>query len=232
MTSTTLDELWRVFGWSTNALLTGITPRQDYMQKAIDGGEWIADGLRAALIQLRGDWEFYAVSLGFPNWSKSEEMCWLCCASNIIDRLRWHNFGHDAPWRATRRSHGEYMRTKGDRAPAILRYCVPLTLGGVTVDILHAVDQGFSSHILGNIIVLCIVKRVLGGGNQGESTERLAADLKDWEKQHKTKKIAGGLDLDSPEDRLWVSKTQSQSCGYSAHDVIRITLGPNIPCGR
>ena len=103
MTSTTLDELWRVFGWSTNALLTGITPRQDYMQKAIDGGEWIADGLRAALIQLRGDWEFYAVSLGFPNWSKSEEMCWLCCASNIIDRLRVHNFGHDAPWRDTRR---------------------------------------------------------------------------------------------------------------------------------
>ena len=84
------------------------------------------------------------------------------------------------------------MRTKGDRAPAILRYCVPLTLGGVTVDILHAVDQGFSSHILGNIIVLCIVKRVLGGGNQGESTERLAADLKDWEKQHKTKKNCRG----------------------------------------
>ena len=65
MTSTTLDELWRVFGWSTNALLTGITPRQDYMQKAIDGGEWIADGLRAALIQLRGDSDFYVVSLGF-----------------------------------------------------------------------------------------------------------------------------------------------------------------------
>ena len=65
----TLDRLWHVFAWSMNALLTGITPSEDWDGHPIAGGGlFIANRLRGALVQVRGDWEFYYQVLGFPHW--------------------------------------------------------------------------------------------------------------------------------------------------------------------
>ena len=67
MTQATLPALWKIFGWSCNSLLSGITPQFDWLQQAMTGGEYIAERYRAALVQLRGDWEFYVLfSWGFP----------------------------------------------------------------------------------------------------------------------------------------------------------------------
>ena len=97
MTTATLDVLWRVFAWSMNALLTGITPERDWNQQPIEGGgEYIAGGWRGALVQLRGDWEFYANTLGPETWASAANMRWLCSASNTVAHLLWHNFGPDA----------------------------------------------------------------------------------------------------------------------------------------
>ena len=136
MAPSTLDELFRVFAWSVNVLLTGITPDRDWDGKPLSGGcEYIAAGWRAALVQVRGDWEFYANTLGFPNWATGVNMCWLCAASNTIARLSWTNFGDDAGWRSTRRSHASYSREMEGRGgvPLILKLCIGLTLGCVMV---------------------------------------------------------------------------------------------------
>ena len=100
----TLDALWKMFGWSLNALLTGITPEMNWEDRPCDGAnEFIAEGWRGARIQVRGDWEFYANVLRFPNWATNVNMCWMCQASNIISHLKWQNAGADAGWRSTRR---------------------------------------------------------------------------------------------------------------------------------
>ena len=103
MTEATLDDLWKPFAWSCNVLLGGVTPDTDWNDKPIRGGQqYVAGGFRAALIQLRGDWEFYANALKFENWATNEAMCWLCRASNIIQAMHWTNFAADAAWRDTR----------------------------------------------------------------------------------------------------------------------------------
>ena len=51
------------------------------------------------------------------------------------------------------------------------------------VDVLHCVDLGVAAHVIGNILVLCIAKKVLGGKNIDENTTLLAEDLEAWQKK-------------------------------------------------
>ena len=52
----TLPALLKLFSWSVNALLTGISPELDEDgQPCPGGGKYLADGWRAALCQIRGD---------------------------------------------------------------------------------------------------------------------------------------------------------------------------------
>ena len=78
MTPETLPMLFTVFAWSCNALLTGITPEEDWNQIPLGRGEFIAEKWRASMVQLRGDWEFYANALSFANWATGPRMCWQC----------------------------------------------------------------------------------------------------------------------------------------------------------
>ena len=105
-----MEVLWRVFAWSVNQLLTGITDDVDWEGRPSAGaGEFVAERWCAALVQVRGDWEFYANVLGLPSWSVASNMCWMCAASNSIAHLAWEDFGPDAGWRRTRRTHESYL---------------------------------------------------------------------------------------------------------------------------
>ena len=92
MTGDTLHALWKVFGWSCNSLLRGISPEVDWERRPILGGAYLDGGYRAALVQLRGDWDFSAVNLGLANWAHNIEMCWQCRASNLDKDLLWGIF--------------------------------------------------------------------------------------------------------------------------------------------
>ena len=84
MTDETMAELLRVFCWSTNILLTGITPERNWDDKPYaNAGRFIANGFRGVFMQLRGDWEFYANTLHFPNWANNGNMYWFCGAEGI-----------------------------------------------------------------------------------------------------------------------------------------------------
>ena len=54
MTPATLPMLFTVFAWSCNALLTGITPEEDWNQIPLGRGEFIAERWRASMVHLRG----------------------------------------------------------------------------------------------------------------------------------------------------------------------------------
>ena len=187
MTPTTLDALMQAFAWSMNVLLSGQTPHQDYRGQPIpDGGIDLADGYRAALVQIRGDWEFYVNLFGFPSWNTNARMCPFCRASNTIRGLLWSDFSLDAAWRNTIFDHESYMAYlhANGLAPPILFAAagvIGLRLECVMVDVLHTIDLGFASHIIGNVLwYFFVVCAVLGGTNIEAKIAKCAEDMQEW----------------------------------------------------
>lgn len=217
-TPATLEVLWKVLSWSMNVLLTGITPAEDWEQRAMQGGgEWIAAGWRASLIQIRGDWEFYANTLGFPHWGRDDNMCWMCAATGV-GKLAWRNFAGSAPWRATRRSHRSWLaglRNEGKSTPVLFALILGLSLGCLMVDVLHAVDLGVTAHIVGNVFAFCIRQNVWGAGTIEKNTACLHAEIDSWSKAQKVSaKLQGELKWNRIKTESGFPKIESESSSY------------------
>lgn len=185
MTKRTLDVVWRIIAWSFNAILSGSRPTTSWNGFALrDGGGPLASGWRGALCQIRGDWAFYAEVFGFPQWNSALRMCWMCKASSTIRHLAWTRFGADAGWRETRWTHTsylDYLRGANLVVPALLTAFVGFRLECVMVDVLHTVDQGVASHIIGNVFWLIAVQRLaFGRGSREEIIKRLDKHLRGW----------------------------------------------------
>ena len=153
----TIDRVMTLFAWSMNACLTGIQPATNHLGFEIPGGgkDWIADGYRGILTQIRWDWDLFVQIFSFPRWDGADNMCWMCGASGVKDSpLAFLNCGVDALWRDTRRSHEDYLEellAAGKRPAVLLTEALGLRLECVMVDVLHAVDQGIASHIIANM---------------------------------------------------------------------------------
>ena len=143
-----------------------------------------------AAINLRGDWEFFCQTLDFPTVNGSPCMCWRCRASNDpASGLCWTGEG----WRATNMSHNDYiakLHAEGLPIP-VLFLILTLVLEGCCVDVLHAVDQGISSHIIANVFVEVMLSM---GANQKERVHNLELELRDWERRtESTSRLQGKL---------------------------------------
>ena len=82
-------------------------------------------------------------------------MCYLCRASISDPVLRYTNALSTAGWRSTLRTTSSWaaeLRAAGKDLPVLLSSLVGLQLQHVMIDILHTVDQGVTSHVLGNIM--------------------------------------------------------------------------------
>ena len=89
----------------------------------------------------------------FPKWNQAVNMCWLCEAS-AAGPLAYTNFNADAPWRRTKRTHQSYLaqlEASGKPTPTLFRRVFGLRLECIAIDVLHTVDQGVASHIIGII---------------------------------------------------------------------------------
>jgi len=193
----TLAAIFNVVSWSLNSLLVGRWPSTDEHGAPISkkGGQ-LAGKWKGAFVQIRGDWQFFSQALNFPQWNSSLRMCWLCKASNTLEHLFWTNFNDDAPWLETLWSHESYLADlaeKGEDPPALFSI-TGFRLECVMVDVLHTVDQGIASHIIGNIFV-----EVLGqlGQNRSQRLRVLNDRILDFYKIHKpTSKIQGQLSME------------------------------------
>ena len=106
----TLDEIFRIYTWSMNALATGESPHYDHRgRKLDDGGRNLADGYCGVLAQCRGDWAFYCELFSFPQWNSAERMCWLCRASSTDRTCCFSDCGPHAEWRNTLWDHEGYI---------------------------------------------------------------------------------------------------------------------------
>ena len=189
MTDATLDHALRIFAWSFNTLLGGTTPTLDpFDRPMLGGGDELAGSWRAALCQVRGDWEFYCSCFRFPRWNAAESVCFMCRASSIAGHpLSYTNCLHNAPWRATMwtdESYRAHLLANGLAVPALLRHAIGLRLDCIMPDVLHTIDLGVAAHILGNVLFIFGVWRgVYGGGNYAERVNKLAQNLDAWYKR-------------------------------------------------
>ena len=199
MTGDTLNAMLDILSWSFNVLLNGLAPKSDYYGKSLHGEyEYLADGYRGCLSQVRGDWAFYTEVFKFPQWNGAERMCWQCKASSIIPNLAWSDFSETAGWRATRWTHEAYLssnRARDMMVPVILAKVVGFRLECIMVDVLHTVDLGIAAHIIGNVFwVLVILRSVFGGGAMADKAKLLQQNLTKWYKSNRvTTQLQGTL---------------------------------------
>ena len=62
------------------------------------------------------------------------------------------------------------------------------------IDMLHTCDQGFASHVIGNVMMECIDMKVFPPGPLEQNVEQLQIQMLQWYKDHRvTSKIQGKL---------------------------------------
>jgi hypothetical protein len=193
----TLEAVFHVLAWSLNSLLEGLTPHSDPDGLPLDGGgSPLAGPWKGACIQVRGDWQFYCQAFNFPAWNTNERMCWLCQASNVNSELLWTDFNTGAGWRGSVWSHEGYVADvegRGEELPNIFSIR-GLRLECILVDVLHAVDLGVASLVVGNVL-----NEVLPGlgPNREKQMATLNARLASWYKANKiTSQVRGKLTWD------------------------------------
>ena len=202
MVKSSLDDVLRPFIWSMNILAQGNWPDRDWLGRPMETPRELplASGYKGVLANVRGDWAFYCELCGFPQWNCNDRMCWLCRASGTPGPLCWNKFADDAEWRDTLFTHGSYLRhlrVEGSSLP-VLFGIIGLRLECFTIDVLHAVDQGVTSHLIANVLwIMVVVRACLGGRNQKERVELLIAHLNAWYKDvHCKSKVQGKLNVD------------------------------------
>ena len=202
MLPNTMDEILRIFAWSCNVLLSGVTPHENPYGKAVaGGGQALAGPWRAALCQVRGDWAFFKECFNFPQWNSAVMMCFCCRASSTIPNLAWTNFSPSAGWRDTIWTHDAYLAyllAQGLPVPILLSLVIGLRLESVMIDVLHTVDLGIAAHIIGNILFIYgVLRGVFGGGTYAERAEALGKALSSWYKRTKcASRMQGALTVE------------------------------------
>lgn len=195
----TLAAIWRVFAWSMNTLLSGDMPSHDWQGRPLyRDPEPIADGWRAALVQCRGDWIFFNEAIHAPRHNESENMCWLCSASNAFPQTLWTNFSATAGWRDSRRDHQKFctmLEAKGKPMPEVFRVR-GFKMEFVMIDILHTVDLGVASHVVANIF-LEVMRLGCWGATHKVQLEGLTKDMQEWYKAQKNiSRLQGRLTIE------------------------------------
>ena len=108
----TFDPLFQVFAWSMGCLRNGASPTHRH-----DGSEFSprdrkdrlatrCDLPRAALLQVRGDWEWLCQCFRFRHFSV-ESFCWLCDAT-YTGPNSYLNVSPDAPYRQRMTTHDRF----------------------------------------------------------------------------------------------------------------------------
>ncbi len=159
--------------WSAASLAAGVMPSRRHdgspfagdSHRAARAGQPLA--LRAAFLQIRGDWSQLKTSLGLVGWSgegPSKRICWQCLAGfPEAGAPDWRDPSAQAPWRCTALSHIDFLEDTAVRGAALSKlFGIPgMLLEYVEVDLMHAGDLGILQYVLGNVLFECFGE--LGG---------------------------------------------------------------------
>ena len=149
----TWQPLWDVLAWSLRQMLIGRSPafrhnrmaftRFDQMHR-MEANKEIP---HAALLQLRGDWEWVSQCFRFRS-PGAQSFCWMCEAttSGLYD---YKDFDPHAPHRGTLFDHQTYVLKCGEerQQPSSLFHCPGTEIQHVAVDSMHSGDLGFGLRL-------------------------------------------------------------------------------------
>jgi hypothetical protein len=217
-TDETFHDLLEIVLWSLQCLASGEMPssRHDRSQwtrsdkwRAKHQGETI--GVKAFLVEVRGDWLMMKEVFHLPGWRDNTGCCWLCKATPG-DR---GSMGLDAEWRRDRLSHWELL----ERIMRLGRRLSPLMEApGVKshifkIDWLHAVDQGAGADFLGNLFFL-LWKR-MEGRHKKTRLQALLFWLNTWYQQNNVT-----CRLNTLTEGMIKKRVPHQSCGAKQRNAV------------
>jgi hypothetical protein len=153
----TVDGLLQVYSWSLRCCALGQFPGSRH-----DGSAWKQPEdkaraaranedmkYRAAVLQIRADWDWLKKIYNFPSWATTG-ICWRCGAERRQGDLCFKDTGPDAPWRGQRYSGEQFLRMQRARGMASpLWGCPGLKVEHVVIDWMHCVDLGVGQDCLG-----------------------------------------------------------------------------------
>lgn len=159
----TFSDLLTILRWSFEVLLTGTYPAARH-----DGAPWWpsdaarrskagkALGCKACLVEVRGDWKWFADVFGLPYWNDAGGICWRCKCT----KAQLREVGLDAAWRQLPLSQEELLARCLARGKGISPiFGVPfITSQHFRIDWLHAVDLGVAADFLGNLFFCCCAR--------------------------------------------------------------------------
>ena len=124
---------------------------------AYSGGTRIC---KAALLQVRGDWEFMVQNFRFRSYGNRPKFCWMCAAERSGE-LGMGNFSADALHRETLLTHRSYLEglAAEQQNPSALFRCPGFQLDYCIVDGMHAGDLGTFQDAIGSLFWLEISNR-------------------------------------------------------------------------
>jgi len=190
-TAETLQDIWRVLLWDLQALSAGRKPVRGQERLPLEeqdagdhiGGNW-GRWNRILLMQVKGDWAWYAEALGVWQWNAKGHMCPFCGAHGS-GVLSWKDFSFDAPWRSTCRTHGCFLEALeqskrnnfSNSSECAFKY-EPLLCSApgfrwtmVKLDWMHAADLGVLVHVIGEVWWSLLV-HLAGGGARSQAVLR------------------------------------------------------------
>ena len=202
----TLQEILEVLSWSLGCLAKGLSPSARH-----DGSAWTEQDLqdrcqsgiaipRAALLQVRGDWEWLEQCFRFRSVS-SEAFRWMCNAvQRVPGPLNFHDFSREAAHRHTLITHEAYMEAcvREGSPPSTLFHSPGFRIEHVTVDAMHSADLGTFADAIGSLFWLKITHKPWHRNNKA-GLASLNADLEMYYAAHRDQNLTKLTPLSMPQ---------------------------------
>ena len=153
----TVKSIFQVLSWSLSSLGKGYNPERRHdgrhwlksLDKARAGQAGMPLPFKAALIQIRADWDWYQHWMGAAPWNQNSGMCWMCRAKPN----EWRSMGPKER-EENSLSKAEFLESVQTRDKLI---CPLFNLPGISnhimhPDWMHSMDEGFSQLVAGQIL--------------------------------------------------------------------------------
>lgn len=171
-TGETMAILWRVLVWSLRALYEGRWPATDFRgqpweagsAEAALAGTQLAGGYYGVVFLLKGDWEHFSKTFGYPRHN-SNAPCWLCrCEKGEqSDQRDWPtNFSRTARWKSALVSPAEWRAENAATMHQLFREFAFLSNANIEVDELHCIHLGTSTYFLGSVLYKLVFEMLPG----------------------------------------------------------------------
>ena len=162
----TTQAIFAIIAWSLQILAAGRSPSCRH-----DGSPWTSDDRKhrlsssipiaiAALIQIRGDWEFFESAFHVRSIG-SDLFCWMCQACKSLGRNNYKQFSEQADHRDTLISHSQYVEAcVADMTdPPTIFQAPGVEIDVFGIDSMHGGDLGCFPDAIGSLFWLEISHR-------------------------------------------------------------------------